>query len=235
METQAKLRYPAHSAAPVPPLNAEESERFVAQHLPLVYSLCARFSRSGVPLEDLHQVGSIGLFKAMNRFDPTQETPFAAFAVPRIVGEVKNYFRDHGWSVRIPRKIQRQKLAVARAVEALTKTLSRSPTVPEIANSTGFTEAEIYDVLDASKFGRPLSLEAIHRVPGSNVSLPLQDFIGGEDPRFDEATPRIDLTAALRRVNECCEKTLDEREKTIIRLTFYSEMTQRAIAKRLGM
>ena len=228
MRRQRETSRPSKPAPRVPLLTeVAECERFVTQHLPLVRRLCSRFSRSGVPLEDLVRVGSIGLLKAIKKFDPTRGSPFVAFAVPLIVGEVKNYFRDHGWSVKIPRKIQRQKLAVERTVEALTQILGRSPTVPELADETGFSEEEVYDTFEVVKYGRLLSLEAEYRVEGGDDTSRLQYYIGKDDPQFDEMTDRIDLLKTLR--------CLDEREKTIIGLKFYSGMSQAEIAGRLGI
>lgn len=99
-------------------------EHLVEDHLPLVHRLCRRFNHSGEPLEDLVQVGTIGLLKAIDKYNPARGSNFVAFAVPEIVGEVKNYFRDHGWAVKIPRKLQRQRVVVERTVEILRRSIS---------------------------------------------------------------------------------------------------------------
>lgn len=103
-------------------------EHLVVDHLPLVRRLCRRFNHSGQPLEDLVQVGTIGLLKAIQRYDPARGSSFVAFAVPEIVGEIKNYFRDHGWAVKAPRRLQRQRAVVVKTAEALTQELGRAPT-----------------------------------------------------------------------------------------------------------
>jgi len=126
-------------------------ERLVEDHLPLVRRLCRRFNHSGEPLEDLIQAGSIGLLKAIEKYHPARGNSFIAFAVPEIVGEIKNYFRDHGWAVKIPRKLQEQKMVVDRTVENLTQELGRSPTIPEIAQATGFLQEEIYNTFELER------------------------------------------------------------------------------------
>ena len=106
------------------PRDVPTLDRLVAEHLPLVRRLSRKFSRSGEPLEDLVQVGTIGLLKAIDKYDPDRGTDFKAFAIPVILGEIKNYFRDHGWAVKVPRKIQQQKRAVEKSVDALSQRLA---------------------------------------------------------------------------------------------------------------
>ena len=131
-------------------------DRLVSDHLPLVGRLCRRFAHLGEPLEDLVQVGTIGLLTAINKFDRRRGNSFVAFAVPVIVGEIKNYFRDHGWAVKVPRKLQQRKLAVDRTVVGLTQKLGRVPTVPEIGRAAGFSTEEVYQTLEVERYGRPL-------------------------------------------------------------------------------
>ena len=118
-------------------------DRLVMDHLSLVRRLCRRFYRLGEPMDDLVQVGTIGLIKAIKKYDPERGNNFVSFAVPVIVGEIKNYFRDHGWAVKLPRKLQQQKLAVDRSVITLTQSLGRAPTVSDIAQHTGFSHDEV--------------------------------------------------------------------------------------------
>ena len=167
-----------------PPKDASARDRLVVEYLPLVRRLCRRFSHSGESQEDLVQVGTIGLLKAAERFDPDRGSAFQAFAIPVITGEIKNYFRDHGWAVRVPRKLQRQKLAVGKAIENLSQSLGRSPTVPEIAEATGFVEEEIYDTFEFVSYGKPLSLDAEYSGNGNKEVSCLLDYIGSEDPHF---------------------------------------------------
>ena len=130
---------------------AAASERLIAYHMPLVRRLCHRFNHSSEPLEELVQVGKVGLLKAIDKYNSHQESSFMVFAVPIIVGEIKNYFRDRGWAVKVPRKIQRQKLVVERAVEYLSCKLGRAPTIPEIAKATGLSDEEIYDTFEVGE------------------------------------------------------------------------------------
>jgi len=202
-------------------------EGLVETHLPLVHSLCRRFRNSGEPVEDLIQVGSIGLLKAIEKYNPFRGDNFVAFAVPEIVGEIKNYFRDHGWAVRIPRKLQKQKVVVDRTVEALSHKLGRWPTIPEIAEATGFSEEEVYDTFEVDKLGKPLSLDAEYRNDGSRESSCLMDYLASEGSEFERLTDRMGLANALNGLNE--------REKTIIHLKFYEDLSQNKIGERLGI
>jgi RNA polymerase sigma-B factor len=178
-------------------------------------------------MEDLVQIGSIGLLKAIDKFDPNRGTNLLAFAVPVIVGEIKNYFRDHGWAVKIPRKLQRQKLIVEKEVETLTQLLRRPPTVTEIAEATGMSEEEVYDTFEVGKYGRLLSLEAEYEKNGSSDASTILDFLGTHDPQLDGLADRIDLLNTI--------SYLSDREKTIIHLKFYKGLSQAEIAVRMGI
>ena len=209
------------------PRDVSAHDRLIVDHLPLVRRLCRRFSYSGEPLEDLVQVGAIGLLKAIAKYDPDRGSSFAAFAIPAIVGEIKNYFRDHGWAVKVPRKLQQQKLAVTRAIESLTQALGRSPTIPEIAEATGLPEEAVYDTFEVERYGKPLSLDAEYNGNGNKDSSSLLDYLGIEDPQYEELINRIDLTNTL--------SSLTERERAIICLKFYAALPQTEIAARLGI
>jgi len=198
-------------------------ERLVEDNLALVRRLCGRFNHSGQPLEDLIQVGAIGLLKAIEKYDPARGDNFVAFAVPEILGEIKNYFRDHGWGVKIPRKLQRQKVVVERTVERLTQELGRGPTIAEIAQATGFSQEEVYDTFEVDKCGKPLSLDAEYDRDGTGESSSLMDYLASEDAEFEKLIDRISLADALG--------SLNEREKTIIHLKFYKGLSQTEIAK----
>ena len=139
------------------------------EHLPLVRRVCWRFRHAGVPLEDLVQVGSIGLLRAMGKYDPQRGTSFAAFAVPVIVGEIKNYFRDHGWAVKVPRKLQMDTQAVRSAVDTLRQRRGAGPTIREIAEATGLSEDVVYDTFEVGMYGTPVSLEAESDKDGRRV------------------------------------------------------------------
>lgn len=205
----------------------EAAERLVVDHLALVKRLCWRFHSSGEPQEDLIQVGTIGLLKAIKKFDPEFGSSFISFAVPVIVGEIKNYFRDHGWAVKVPRKLQSQKMAVARAVVGLTQNLGHTPTVPEIAEDTGFSIEEVAETFEVERFGKPLSLDAQYESYDSEDVSSILDYMGVPDADLEGLADRVDLELALDGV--------DSREQAIIYLKFYSGLSQSAIAKRLGI
>ena len=202
-------------------------ERLVLDHLPLVRRLCRRFYRSGEPLDDLLQVGTIGLLKAIKKFDPELGSKFVSFAIPVIVGEIKNYFRDHGWAVRLPRKLQSQKLAVDRAVVGLTQKLGHIPTVPEIAQDTGFSVEEVSETFELERCGKPLSLDAQYEGDDSEDISTILDYLGDRDPDLEGLADKLDLETALG--------GLDSREHSIIYWKFYSGLTQSAISQRLGI
>ena len=214
-------------AGPRVEFTAEDRDRLVASHIPLVHRLCRRFRDCGEAQEDLVQVGCIGLLKASKKFDPDRGVSFITYAVPVIVGEVKNHLRDHGWAVKVPRKIQKQKMAVQRAVESLGHILGRSPTVSEIAEATEISEAEIYDTFDVGNYGRPLSLDAEYDGNGTKDISTVMDYIGAEDPQFEKLGDRIDLGQTFG--------SLTKREKAIIYMKFSVGLSQTEIAKRLGI
>ncbi len=200
-------------------------EHLVEDHLPLVHRLCRRFNHSGEPLEDLVQVGTIGLLKAIEKYNPARGNNFVAFAVPEIVGRTKNYFRDYGWAVKVPRKLQRQRMVVGRTVESLTQELGRSPTIPQIVQATGFSEEVVYDTFEVVKLGKPLSLDAEYDGNGTGESSSLRDYLASEDAEFEKLTDKMALADAVRR--------LDKREKNIIQLKLYKRLSQTEIAKNL--
>ena len=190
-------------------------------HLALVYRLCRRFNNCGEPQEDLAQVGTIGLMKAIEKFDSTRGINFTTYAVPVIVGEIKNYLRDHGWAVKVPRKLQRQKLAVRRAVDALGQSLGRSPTIQEIAEFTEFSEEEVFDTFEVVNYTRPMSLDAEFTNNGGSEGTSLIDRVGGEDPQFEMLSNVMDLISTLG--------CLDKREKTVLYLKYYAEVSSKSV------
>ena len=210
-----------------PVCDEKERERLVTKHIGLVRRLCGRFRNSGEPMEDLVQVGSVGLLKAAAKYDPELGNSFAAYAIPVIIGEIKNYFRDHGWAVKIPRKLQSQKLAVARAVDILSQKLARSPTVNEIAEATGFSKDEVYQTFEVESYGRPVSLDTEYDSADTDGTSTILDYVGTVDPELEALPNKLDLAKAL------C--SLDEREKAIIYLYYYKGLSQTEIAKKLAL
>ena len=203
------------------------SERLVVDHLSLVKRLCWRFHSSGEPQEDLIQVGTISLIKAIKKFDPELGDSFISFAIPVIVGEIKNYFRDHGWAVKMPRKLQSQKLAVDRSAAGLIQRLGHTPTVPEIAEDTGLSIEEVSETFEMERFGKPLSLDNAYESDDSEDTTSILDYLGDPDPDLEGLADRVDLAAALEEV--------DSREQDIIYLKFYSGLSQSAIAQKLSI
>ena len=215
---------------PRPAKDIADRDRLVREHLPLVRRLCWRFRGAAEPLEDLFQVGSVGLLKAAEKYDPDRAVPFIAFAVPVIVGEIKNHLRERGSAVKIPRKLQHQKRVVGRAVEELSHQLSRSPTVKEIAKATGISEQDVYDTFEIDSYRRPLSLDAAYLVKDSDAAdrgHSILEIVGSEAPKFDEVTIRTDIAIALG--------CLDKRERKILHLKFNDELSQRRIGELMGM
>ena len=205
----------------------ERRARLAVQHIPLIRRLCERYRYSGVPMEDLVQIGSVGLLKAIDKFDPDRGSEFLAFAIPVVMGEIKNYFRDHGWAVKVPRKLQRHKQMVARAVEYLTHSHGRPPTVAELSEATGLSQEEVNETFELQHFGNLISLEAEFDSNGSGQSSKALDYLATEEAGLEAAAERIDLVKTM--------DSLNERERTIIRLKFYSGLSQTEIASRLGI
>jgi RNA polymerase sigma-B factor len=197
---------------------AELAERM----LPLARSLARRYAGRGEPLDDLEQVASLGLLKAIDRFDVSRDVRFATFAVPTIVGELKRHFRDRGWMLRVPRDIQELCARVARCRETLTRELGRSPTVPEVASTLGAAVEQVLEALRAADAYRMMSLDE----PLAEGAGAL-DAIGGDDEGFELAEHRVLLRRGL--------DGLGAREREIVRLRFYEGLTQREIARAVGV
>jgi RNA polymerase sigma-B factor len=197
---------------------AELAERM----LPLARSLARRYVGKGEPLDDLEQVASLGLLKAIDRFDVSRDVRFATFAVPTIAGELKRHFRDRGWMLRVPRDIQELSARVVRSREALTRELGRSPTVTEVASALGAGVEQVLDALRAADAYRMMSLDE----PLAEGAGAL-DAIGGDDEGYELAEHRVLLRSGLDR--------LSEREREIVRLRYYEGLTQREIARAVGV
>lgn len=203
-------------------------DRLAEAHLPLATHLAKRFERRGEALEDLIQVASLGLLKAIDRFDPGRGLEFSTFAVPTIVGELKRHFRDRAWSVRVPRRLQELHLELGTAIAELTHELRRSPTIPELAERVG---AAVEDVIEATEAGRAYRSGSIDAsgAGGSDSQSEgsLASRLGGEDPMLDELIEHSEVAALL--------DTLPERERTIVVLRFFSGLTQAEIGEQVGI
>jgi len=195
-------------------------------HMPLVEYLAKRFKDRGEPLDDLVQVGSVGLLKAIDRFDLGRGVQFSTYATPTIVGELKRYFRDKGWAVRVPRRLQELSLRLNKVVAQLTQDLGRSPTVAEIAKYAGVSEEEVLEALESGQAYSTTSLDA--PTGGDDDDSPMRvDRIGEEDLRLDN----LEYFASLAPLIE----QLPERERTILYLRFFRGMTQSKIAEHVGI
>ena len=194
-------------------------------HLPLVEYLAKRFKDRGEPLDDLIQVGSVGLLKAIDRFDLEREVEFSTYATPTIVGELKRYFRDKGWAIRVPRRLQELSLRLNKLVAQLTQDLGRAPTVPELAKAAGVSEDEVLEALES---GQAYSTTSLDAPSGDDEDAPMRgDRIGEEDMRLDN----LEYFASLAPLIE----QLPERERTILYLRFFKGMTQSKIADHIGI
>lgn len=202
-------------------------ESLVVAHLSLARFLAAKFANRGEPLDDLIQVATLGLLKAIDRFDPERGVEFTTYATPTIVGEIKRYFRDKGWAVKVPRRLQELNLAVNRALEKLTVEGGHSPTVAELAAHLGVSEE---DVLEAQELGQAynlLSLDTELSVAGDGKSQTLADFVGRNDSELEHFEDRVTLEQALG--------VLAGRERVILYLRFFERISQTEIANRLNV
>jgi RNA polymerase sigma-B factor len=206
------------------PSRARVRDRAIEAWLPLARHLANRYAGRGEPVDDLIQVATMGLIKAVDRFDADRGIDFAGFAIPTIVGELKRHFRDRTWSIRVPRRLQELRLAITGANSTLSHTLGRSPTVADIATHLGISEEEVLEGLEGARAYNSTSLSLPISADGNTE---LGDTLGGEDDGFENAELRVALGPALA--------GLDEREQKIISLRFYGNMTQSEIADKVGI
>jgi RNA polymerase sigma-B factor len=199
-------------------------EELVVQYLALAKHLARRYPRGAEEQGDLEQVASVGLLKAIERFDPDRGVTFTSYAVPTILGELKRHFRDRGWSVRVPRDLQELALRVNRVNQELATELGRTPTTTEIARRAGATDEEVLEAWEASGAYRAVSLDT-PRHDADGELPPVQ--LATEEPGFDIVETAVTLSPALR--------ALGEREREILRLRFAEDMTQSQIGARLGI
>ena len=199
-------------------------EALVERHLPLVRSLARRYAGRGEALEDIEQVGAIGLIKAIDRYELERDVALTTYATPNVVGEIKRHFRDRGWAIRIPRALQELNVKMSGAIERLTAALGRSPTIAEIAEELDAAPEQVLEALEAGSAYSPVSLSA---GPAADDDLDLMEVIGGEDENFERADERTSLAPAL--------EALPDREREILRMRFEEGMTQTQIADRVGL
>jgi RNA polymerase sigma-B factor len=198
-------------------------DELVAANLRLALHLARRFANRGVSIDDLEQVASLGLLRAIDRFDPDRKLEFSTFATPTIMGELKRHFRDKGWSVRVPRRVQELHLRLNSVVADLTHQLGRSPTITELASAARASEEEVLEAMEAAQAYRSASLDG--RADSYPESAGAQ--LGVDDLGLFQAENRLLVEELLAH--------LAPREQLLLRLRFYEEMTQQQIAERLGV
>jgi RNA polymerase sigma-B factor len=203
-----------------------DRELLVERFLPLARQLARRYQRPEEPFDDLFQVACLGLVKAIDRFDLTREVAFSSYAVPTILGEIKRYFRDRTWSVRVPRDLQELALRVDRKVSELSTDLRRQPTVTEIAEAVGIEEEDVLEALEASGAYRATSLST-PRGNDDEAGETLGDTVGTSEEGFGLAESRATLEQLMRAVTP--------REREVLRLRFEEDLTQAEIGERIGV
>jgi RNA polymerase sigma-B factor len=200
-------------------------EALVQRFLPLARQLARRYQRGSEPLDDLVQVASLGLLKAIERFEPERPTAFSSFAVPTILGELKRHFRDKGWSVRVPRDLQELAVRVERVGDELARELGRAPTLDEIGARIGVTVEQVLEAREAAGAYRAVSLDRPRddEEEGEGVA----DTMGADDPGFGLAED----AATVARLMD----VLSDREREVLRLRFSEDLTQSEIGARVGV
>ena len=211
---------------------AETHDPAIRESLVLAYSSLAaymarKFANRGEPLDDLTQVASIGLLKAIDRFDPTRGIEFTTYATVTIVGEIKRHFRDKFWTVRVPRRLRELNNSLMKSMESLSQRLGRSPTLQEIAEESRVPFEEVVEALELGRAYNPASLDAELAEGDEDHGTSLMDYLGGDDPELARLEDRQTLGGALR--------TLPERQYEILRLRYYEGLSQAEIARQLGI
>ncbi|KOG42990.1 RNA polymerase sigma factor SigF [Streptomyces resistomycificus] len=239
MPTKASAKHHPHNDAPdtapafrelagLPPGHRRDTLRaeIVEAWLPMADRLAGRFRNRGESYDDLRQVAALGLVKAVDRYDPERGNAFESYAVPTISGEIKRHFRDHMWTLHVPRRVQELRNRVRFATQDLSQTISgRRPTVAEIAEQANMSEEDVRVGLQALESFTALSLDA--ELPGSEDGYSLSDALGSPDPALDTVVDRESVRYRLA--------ALPERERAILYMRFFGDMTQSRIAEQLGI
>ena len=199
-------------------------DELVTAHMGLAEYLARRFTNRGEPLDDLVQVAALGLLKAVDRFDPERGLEFSTYATPTIVGELKRHFRDKGWAVRVPRRVQELHLRLGSVVSQLSQELGRSPTIGEIAHAATVSEEEVLEAIEAGHAYRFTSLDA---PSGNDDEMSLSAELGSEDQGLIDSEHRVTLSPLIAQ--------FPPRERMILHLRFFEGLTQSEIAGRLGI
>jgi RNA polymerase sigma-B factor len=201
-------------------------EQLGRTHLPLANAIARRFDHGVVPLDDLQQIAALGLIKAVDRFDPSNDAAFSSFAVPTIQGEIRRYFRDSTWAVRPPRRLQERALRIEPEREQLTRDLGRNPTARELAQRLGWTVEDVVDASEAAQARRSDSLDRPLARDDSDLGQTLGERLGADDPGFAAAELAATVDDLLA--------TLSERDARVVHLRFREDLTQAEIGRRIG-
>jgi RNA polymerase sigma-B factor len=201
-------------------------DQLIEQYMSLVRSLARRYAYRGEQLDDLVQIGAIGLIKAIDRFDVDRGVELTTYATPNIIGEIKRHFRDKGWSVRVPRGLQELNVKLSKLIEEQTIELGRSPTIPELAKVAGVEEELVVEAIESGRAYSTVSLSTGGGQDEEGEVDPL-DSLGSEEPQYEVSEDRAMLAPGL--------KALDERERLIIHLRFFKGLTQSQIAQQVGI
>lgn len=202
-------------------------DRLILGHQNLVHYLAGKFTNRGIPLEDLVQVGMIGLTNAVDRFDPDRGLQFSTFATPTVLGEIRRHFRDKGWQLKVPRRLQELNMAAARASEAMSAEFGRSPTIQEVAARIGATEEEALEAIEMGNAYDTVPLDAPMESSGESAPITLAEFLGEEDASLRRIETYGDLRQAI--------DSLEPREKAIIYFRFFKDLSQSQVATRLNI
>jgi RNA polymerase sigma-B factor len=202
-------------------------EELVERFLPLARQLSRRYARPGEPIDDLFQVASMGLLKAIERFDPIRGNAFSTFAVPTIVGELKRYFRDTGWAVHVPRPIQERIGHVNRCVAELSRKTGQSPTPHDVAECIGVSVEEVLEAMDAARAFDAVSLDTPRGKGDGDMGSAYAETVGADDERFETVEYNAVIASTMA--------ALPDRDRLILRLRFERDFTQSEIADRLGI
>lgn len=205
--------------------NIKVRNELINRYLYIAEILSKKFLNKGIEYEDIFQVASLGLIYAIERFDVNRGFEFSSFATPTIIGEIKKYFRDKGWSIKVPRGIQELSKKINVAKDTLQQALQRTPTIKDIAEYLNHTEEEVIEAMEASQVYTSRSLDLTYDSDGENKDIQLLDIIGEIDRRFDEIENKDFLEKAMQKLNEVEKKVLKDR--------FFKNKTQMEVAKEL--
>jgi len=205
----------------------QQRERIVARCLPLADHVASHFGRRGEGLDDLTQVARLGLMNAINRFDPAKGPSFIGFAVPTMMGEVRRYFRDYSWGMRVPRRLRELHVQISRTTADLAQNLGRAPNAAELSHVLEVPHEEIVECLVAGDAYRLESLDAPIGTDNSGKPRLVADAVGGVDPQIDHITNREAVRALV--------SALPRREREVLHMRFFESMTQSQIAERIGV